>query len=105
MKRHQCGCLLLLSYSLGAKPHASKTAGCICHVMKLGLLLFRAGVCAGHAREVPALYERVYATVDEPNQAMACLLRGKEAFAAAAFRTALRGVLNLDELLSVAGGS
>ena len=36
--------------------------------------------------------------MDEPNQALACLLRGKEAFAAAAFRDALHGVLNLDEL-------
>lgn len=57
-------------------------------------------MCAGRASEVPALYERLYATVEEPSQAMACLLRGKETFAAAAFRAALRGVLNLDDLMS-----
>lgn len=53
---------------------------------------------------MPGLYECMYATVANPSQAMACLLRGKEAFSAAAFHAALRGVLNLDELLAVVTG-
>ncbi|KAK9830912.1 hypothetical protein WJX81_004106 [Elliptochloris bilobata] len=58
---------------------------------------------AGRASEVPGLYERLYATVDEPSQAMACLLRGKEAFSAAALQAALRCVLNLDDLEAAQG--
>lgn len=44
------------------------------------------------------LYARLWAAVDDPQQAMASLLQGKEALAAAALRRALRGALCLGDL-------
>lgn len=58
---------------------------------------------AGRGEEVAGLYERLWATVDDPRQAMASLLQGKEAFAATAFWQALHGALDLGNLGSCSG--
>ena len=58
----------------------------------------RGGQAAGRAEEVAGLYARLWAAVDDPQQAMASLLQGKEALAAAALRRALRGALCLGDL-------
>ena len=70
------------------------------HGVRRGQHLLRGALwrAAGRGEEVAGLYARLWAAVDDPQQAMASLLQGKEALAAAALRRALRGALCLGDL-------